>query len=57
MLLNHLLVEAGYSGYFPLSTIIARSRGGFELALRSAELQGNWTPITTYVIEALLLAE
>lgn len=54
---NHLIVGMGCRGYFPLSAIIARSRGGFELAVRSAELKADWNPIMRYVLAALALGD
>jgi hypothetical protein len=50
---NYLLIEAGYRHYFPLSTIIDRSRGGFELAVRMLELKSDWYPIIVYIGNAL----
>lgn len=52
---NHLIVGRGYPGFFPLGAIIARSRGGFELAIRTVELKGDWNPILTFMATALAL--
>ena len=44
------------TGDNPLSSIIARSRGGFELAVRTVEIKGDWNPILTYMATALAFA-
>lgn len=52
---NHLIIQIGYRDYFPLSSIIARSQGGFELAVRTVEIKRDWNPILRYMLAALAL--
>lgn len=52
---NHLLRRAGMPGdvYLPLYEIARRSHGGYEIALRMAELRGDWTALLRWFLEAL----
>ena len=52
---NLLIAGMGYYRYFPLSSKIAHSRRGFELAVRSVELQQDRNPIVRYMLAALAL--
>lgn len=46
----NLLAEAALgSGYLPLSELGLLSRGGFLLAMRSAQYHGDWIALTTYI--------
>ena len=55
VLLNHVLRSGGMGRdvYFPLYEIAPRSHGGYEIALRMAELRGDWTVLLRWFLEAL----
>lgn len=55
VLFNHVLRQGGMPKdvYFPLYEIANRSCGGHEIALRYAELRGEWEPLLAYLINAL----
>lgn len=55
MLFNVMLRRGGMPAdvYFPFYEIAARSRGGYVIALRHAELRGDWQPIMDWVVAAL----
>jgi prophage maintenance system killer protein len=54
VLFNHLLRRAGMSGnvYFPLYEIALRAHGGYQIALRMAELRRDWTPFLSWLLDA-----
>ena len=56
ILFNHALRRAGMPGDvdIPFYEIAARSRGGYVIALRHAEVGGDWQPIMRRVVEAIL---
>jgi hypothetical protein len=58
VLFNHVLRQAGApnGGYLPIYSAMLRSQGGFELALREAEIMGRWDALARYLAEALLIA-
>jgi hypothetical protein len=39
--------------YFPFYEIARRSIGGYEIALRQAEIKGDWVPLVSYVVSAV----
>lgn len=55
VLFNHILHRGGMPShvYFPLHEIARRSHGGYEIALRMAELRGDWTALLRWFLEAL----
>ena len=55
VLFNHLLHRAGMplGVYLPLYEIARRSDGGYEIALRLAELRGEWEPFLRFVLNAI----
>ena len=56
VLFNHLLRRGGMprNVYLPLYEIALRSHGGYEIALRIAEIQGDWEPFLRYMLNAIL---
>jgi len=54
-LFNHLLHRGGMPAnvYLPLYEIARRSHGGYEIALRMAELRGDWAPLLHWLMDAL----
>lgn len=55
VLFNHLLHRGGMPThvYVPLYELARRSHGGYEIALRIAELRGDWAPFLRWMIDAL----
>jgi len=55
ILFNALLRARGMADdvYFPFYELAARSRGGYVIALRCAELRGDWRPIMNWAVEAI----
>lgn len=55
LLFNHVLRQAGMAAdvYLPISEIGRRSRGGYEIALRVAEIQGDWRALIDFMLSAL----
>jgi hypothetical protein len=55
VLFNQWLRRGGMpaDAYFPFAEIARRSRGGYEIALRIVELQGNWDALANFVLEAV----
>jgi hypothetical protein len=55
LILNYVLREGGMHSnvYLPLYEIAHRSLGGHDIALRTAELRGDWEPIFGYFLSAL----
>lgn len=55
LLFNYWLRRGGMpaDAYFPFAEIARRSRGGYEIALRTVELHGNWEALASFVVEAL----
>ncbi len=55
ILFNHTLRRGGMPDdvYVPFYEIAARSRGGYVIALRHAEVRGDWHPIMSWVMEAI----
>ena len=55
LLFNAWLRRGGMSEYvyFPFSEIARRSRGGYEIALRSLEISGDWEPLVRFVLQAI----
>ena len=54
-LFNHVLRRGGMPGhvYFSFREIADRSRGSYLIALRCAELHGDWQPIMRYALDAI----
>lgn len=52
---NHLLRRAGMPSdvYLPLNEIARRSDGGYEIALRMAEVRGEWAPFLHWLLDAI----
>lgn len=55
VLFNHVLHRGGMPGhvYLPLHEIARRSHGGYEIALRLAELRGDWAPFLRWLLKLL----
>lgn len=55
VVLNHLLRRAGMPSdvYLPLSEIARRSDGGYEIALRMAEVRGDWAPFLRWLLDVI----
>ena len=55
LLFNHLLHRGGMPAdvYLPLHEIGRRSQGGYEIALRIAELRGDWEPFLRWLLDAI----
>lgn len=55
VLFNHLLRRGGMPAdiYLPLHEIGQRSQGGYEIALRIAELRGDWEPFLRWLQDAI----
>jgi hypothetical protein len=55
LLFNHLLRRGGMPAnvYLPLHEIGRRSHGGYEIALRIAELRGDWEPFLRWLLAAI----
>lgn len=55
VLFNHLLHCGGMPthAYVPLYELARRSHGGYEIALRIAELRGDWAPFLRWLLDAL----
>lgn len=55
VLFNHVLRQGGMPKdvYLPLYEIGSQSRGGYEIALRTAELRGDWEPFLRYLLDAI----
>lgn len=55
---NIILRRGGLSErqYLPLFDIMHRSRGKYEVALRYAEVFGNWVPLTRFMVSAFRIA-
>lgn len=51
-LFNHVLRQGGMPAqvYIPFYEIARRSRGGYEIALRQAEISGVWEPFLRFVL-------
>lgn len=59
ILFNSVLREGGMprSSYVPFYEIAAQSKGGYEIALRCAEIRGDWAPLLDYVVRALSICK
>jgi hypothetical protein len=59
LLFNFVLRQAGMQEwvYIPLYEIARRSNGGYEIALRRAEIFGNWQPLLSYYDAALRICQ
>lgn len=57
ILFNAILREAGMPSdvYIPFYEIALRSRGGYEIALRRAEIRGEWDPLFSYAVSVIWL--
>ena len=57
ILFNHVLREAGLTSnaYVPLYEMAMRSRGGYEIALRLAEIHGDWVALVRFMISLVTL--
>ncbi len=55
VLFNHLLRQVGMprEAYFPFHEIARRSHGGYEIALRIAEIRGDWEPFLRFILNAI----
>jgi hypothetical protein len=55
VLFNHLLHRGGMPAevYLALHEIARRSQGGYEIALRIAELHGDWEPFLRWLLDAI----
>jgi len=55
VLLNHLMRRGGLPRhvYIPLHEIALRSHGGYEIAVRLAEIEGDWSPFLKWLIDAI----
>lgn len=55
LLFNHILHRGGMPVdlYLPLHEIARRSQGGYEIALRIAELRGDWEPFLRWLLDAI----
>ena len=55
VLINRLLHRAGMPRdvYIPLHELARRSHGGYEIALRMAEVRGQWAPFLRWLLEAI----
>jgi Fic/DOC family len=55
VLFNYVLRRGGMPDdvYFPFYEIARRSCGGYEIALRCAELRGDWCPLMQFVLSAI----
>lgn len=55
VLFNHLLHCGGMPAhvYFPLYELARRSHGGYEIALRIAEIRGDWEPFVRFILNAI----
>lgn len=55
VVVNHLLRQAGMPGdvYLPIHEIARRSDGGYEIALRLAELRGDWASFLRWLLNML----
>lgn len=42
--------------YLPLFELMHRSQGGYEIALRNAEVFGNWNPLVRFMVSAFKIA-
>ncbi len=55
VLFNHLLHRDGMPRqvYLPLHEIARRSHGGYEIALRMAEVRGEWEPFLRFILNGI----
>ena len=55
ILLNHVLKQGGMPDgvYLPLYEVANRFMGGYEIALRFAEIRGDWEPFLQYLLDAI----
>jgi len=55
ILLNHILRQSGMPAevYLPFYEIARRSLGGYEIALRQAEIRGEWEPFLRFMLAAI----
>ncbi|MDQ8756909.1 Fic family protein [Sphingosinicella sp. LHD-64] len=54
-LFNYALRQGGMptNVYFPFYEIARQSRGGYEIALRCAEVRGDWQPLLRFVLDMI----